>query len=316
MSPERRTGSHLGPLPRRDKWMVGGALASFALVLVAGVAGPAMAAASAAGVGIASHSGHGGEDCEPHKPHKPQSKLADMTSFEHRLNYGRQGGDCQGVPGATGPAGPAGPMGPTGSTGVTGATGPTGTGAPGATGPTGATGAQGLPGATGATGATGTTVHAGASLFAEVNQVIPDNTLTQIKFSGAEYDTDAMFDSSSSTLVVHTAGRYLLKGQILWSLLNPGTSADQILFIMINGNTVARDRELAEGGQQQVSTILQLNAGDVISLQALQDTGSSGGSLVDTAIPLKYLGRVPGSDHVGRRLRSQMIDPRRWSPAR
>ncbi|WP_405680534.1 GNAT family N-acetyltransferase [Streptomyces sp. NBC_01238] len=28
------------------------------------------------------------------------------------------------------------------------------------------------------------------------------------------------------------------------------------------------------------------------------------------------LGRVPGSDHVGRRLRSQMIDPRRWSPAR
>ncbi|MGW3829085.1 transposase family protein [Streptomyces sp. NPDC005071] len=28
------------------------------------------------------------------------------------------------------------------------------------------------------------------------------------------------------------------------------------------------------------------------------------------------LGRVPGSDHVGRKLRSQMIDPRRWSPAR
>jgi hypothetical protein len=272
--------------------MVGGALASFALVLVAGVAGPAMAAASAAGVGFASHSGHGGEDCKPHKPHKPhkpQSKLADMTSFEHRLNYGRQGGDCQGVPGATGPAGPAGPMGPTGPTGATGATGPTGTGAPGATGPTGATGAQGLPGATGATGATGTTVHAGASLFAEVNQVIPDNTLTQIKFSGAEYDTDAMFDSSSSTLVVHTAGRYLLKGQILWSLLNPGTSTDQTLYIMINGNIVARDRELAEGGQQQVSTIVQLNAGDVISLQALQNTGSSGGSLVDTAIPLKYL---------------------------
>ena len=49
MSPDNRTASPLGPLPRRGKWMAGGALASLALVLAAGVVSPVAAAAQGVG---------------------------------------------------------------------------------------------------------------------------------------------------------------------------------------------------------------------------------------------------------------------------
>lgn len=45
MSPECRTASRLGPLPRRGMWAKGGMLASLVLVLATGVAAPTPAAA-------------------------------------------------------------------------------------------------------------------------------------------------------------------------------------------------------------------------------------------------------------------------------
>ncbi|MER7792649.1 hypothetical protein [Streptomyces sp. NPDC097640] len=147
--------------------------------------------------------------------------------------------------------------------------------------------ASGHPvGATGATRASGTFANVGASIFADSSQTIPTNIPTKINFTGADFDTDLMFDPMNSALVVHTAGRYLLEGRILWANLIPipAEGANRELLINLNGNAIAGDAQntVDPGGfelSQDVSTIVQLNVDDVISLSAFQTTGHDATSL-------------------------------------
>ncbi|MFG2994694.1 hypothetical protein ACGFZK_36260 [Streptomyces sp. NPDC048257] len=103
--------------------------------------------------------------------------------------------------------------------------------------------------------------------------------LTKILFTGAAYDTNMMFDAPNSTLVVRTAGRYLLTGRILLAY-QPNPAASRILQIYVNAGLRASDTQDAAtlpstgAASQTVSTTLQLNVGDVISLQAFQSTGN------------------------------------------
>ncbi|MFD8863561.1 hypothetical protein ACFV1F_04030 [Streptomyces sp. NPDC059590] len=147
-------------------------------------------------------------------------------------------------------------------------------------------GKRGPVGATEATRAIGTFANVGASIFADTSQTIPTNIPTKINFTGADFDTDMMFDPMNSTLVVHTAGRYLLKGRILWANLIPipTEGANRELLINLNGNAIAGDAQntVDPGGfelSQDVSTIVQLNVDDVISLSAFQTTGHDATSL-------------------------------------
>lgn len=282
MSAANRTGSRLGPLPRRAVWTAGGAIASLALALVAGLVGPATVAAQSTGERASVSGGPGGGDrCRDGSDHSGKDKCrrgpTGATGATGATGTtGPTGAD--GEPGDPGTTGPTGPTGPTGVTGSTGATGPTGEpGDPGATGPTGPTGSTGP---SGATGPGGPTVNVGASIFASESQTIPTNAETRITFSGAAYDTDSMFDSTNSTLVVHTAGRYLLKGRILWDF-TANDDGQRQLRISVNGSVVAFDGQdtvdapAGLGTSQDVSTIVQLNAGDVISLRVFQTTGSA-----------------------------------------
>ncbi|MFE7774436.1 hypothetical protein ACFU5O_11115 [Streptomyces sp. NPDC057445] len=88
-----------------------------------------------------------------------------------------------------------------------------------------------------------------------------------------------MFDSANSTLEVNTAGRYLLKGRILWDF-TANDEGQRQLRISVNGSVVAFDGQdtaddpVGMGTSQDVSTIVQLNVGDVISLRVFQTTGS------------------------------------------
>ncbi|WP_405891302.1 hypothetical protein OG427_38140 [Streptomyces sp. NBC_00133] len=252
MSPANRTGSRLGPLPRRANWTTGCAIASLALVLAAGLVSPVAVAAQSMGEGVSVSSGPGGGD----------------DNCRDGSDRGGKDKCRRGPTGATGATGPTGPTGPTGGPGPTGPTGPTG-----ATGPTGPTGS------TGATGPAGPTVNVGASIFAAESQTIPTNAETQITFSGAAYDTDTMFNSTNSTLEVNTAGRYLLKGRILWDF-TANDEGQRQLRISVNGSVVAFDGQdtadapVGMGTSQDVSTIVQLNVGDVISLRVFQTTGS------------------------------------------
>ncbi|MGW0389428.1 hypothetical protein ACWDYJ_00735 [Streptomyces sp. NPDC003042] len=155
MSPEYKTRSTLGPLPRRSGWVTGGTLASIAMVL-AGIASPAVATAETVQVTeavIAADPAGGGDECRDH--HRPDD------NWPRSLAGGGGDDKCKegkpGKPGATGPTGPQGPRGDTGPTGPTGPQGPTGPAGPGggATGPTGPAGPTGPTGPAGPTGAAG-----------------------------------------------------------------------------------------------------------------------------------------------------------------
>ncbi|MFF3675817.1 hypothetical protein ACFYYS_17765 [Streptomyces sp. NPDC002120] len=145
------------------------------------------------------------------------------------------------------------------------------------------------------------TVNVGASLFANADQVIPNQTKTRILFTGAVYDTDAMFDATSSTLVVNTPGRYLLKGRLLWDYI-ASEAAHRRLTIEVNGLDTAFDSQLAKdrvtgfGISQDVSTIVRLNEGDMIELNAYQTTGAdarsvtlSGGAVLAPQLQAEWL---------------------------
>ncbi|MEK0099978.1 collagen-like protein [Streptomyces sp. A475] len=305
MRPDYGTGTTLGPLPRRARWKTGGTIASLALVLAAGVAGPAAATAQgvhAARVTGTSRHGDGGGECRDGVHHDNPKR--------HPLGLGGDNGDCgtgatgatgatgpKGDPGATGPRGDTGlqgipgPKGDTGPTGSTGATGGQGEpGAPGAIGATGATGSPGTPGgpgapgpagatgATGATGPAGNAVNIGASVSSG-DQTIPSSSSTQLTFTKVDYDTGAMFDAMNSTLVVHTAGRYLVTGRMSWQCISPSTTAVAQLSLRVNGSDVDTDvrdmTNLAGQATNSLSTILQLNVGDVLSLHAYQSTAAN-----------------------------------------
>ncbi|MER7000699.1 hypothetical protein [Streptomyces sp. NPDC000410] len=126
----------------------------------------------------------------------------------------------------------------------------------------------------------GQTVDVGASVFSTVNQTIPSGMLTQITFNGAAHDTDAMFDPATSSLVVNTPGRYLLKARLLWSF-TPTPAGERALYIFVNGTIAALDLQdtvnIGASGfiSQEVSTIIELNAGDVIRVVASQATGNN-----------------------------------------
>ncbi|MGW3039115.1 hypothetical protein ACWC9T_03505 [Kitasatospora sp. NPDC001159] len=127
-------------------------------------------------------------------------------------------------------------------------------------------------------------VDVGAKIVATSPQIIPTNTQTKITFAQAEFDTDAMFNPANSTLVVHTPGRYYLQGKLFWSFL-PNASAVRDLSILVNGALVSQDEAGAadpNNASQDTSTIVDLNVGDVIELDALQNTGSNANSVLFT----------------------------------
>lgn len=108
MSPENRTKSTLGPLPRRSSWLTGGTLASLALV-VASMSTPAFATTQgmpAAGT-VTAVSPTGADEC---KDENDESEPRTVQEAGPRGGGGDEG--CK-----RGPTGPTGPRGPKGDPG-------------------------------------------------------------------------------------------------------------------------------------------------------------------------------------------------------
>ncbi|EKS7866082.1 collagen-like protein [Bacillus cereus] len=187
-----------------------------------------------------------------------------------------------------GPIGPTGITGPTGATGATGITGPTGpTGATGITGPTGATGATGITGPTGATGATGITGPTGPTgfesafrAFKSTDQSVTANTLSIVTFETTQFDLNGEYDGVS-TFIPQQDGVYLIITTIIFSPTDDTLNYVTEVFITVNSALIAGDDSFFGGNTGllnavTVSTIVQLNAGDMVQVQA--------GSTIDGAI--------------------------------
>ncbi|PEF69786.1 hypothetical protein CON33_03090 [Bacillus anthracis] len=200
-----------------------------------------------------------------------------------------------GITGPTGPTGPSGgpigptgitgPTGPTGATGITGPTGPTGaTGIIGPTGPTGATGITGPTGPTGATGITGPTGPTGFEsafrAFKSTDQSVTANTLSIVTFETTQFDLNGEYDGVS-TFIPQQDGVYLIITTIIFSPTDDTLNYVTEVFITVNSALIAGDDSFFGGNTGllnavTVSTIVQLNAGDMVQVQA--------GSTIDGAI--------------------------------
>jgi len=198
-----------------------------------------------------------------------------------------------GVTGVTGPSGgPVGPTGPTGPSGgpigPTGITGPTGpTGATGITGPTGPTGATGITGPTGPTGVTGITGPTGPTgfesafrAFKSTDQSVTANTLSIVTFETTQFDLNGEYDGVS-TFIPQQDGVYLIITTIIFSPTDDTLNYVTEVFITVNSALIAGDDSFFGGNTGllnavTVSTIVQLNAGDMVQVQA--------GSTIDGAI--------------------------------
>ncbi|MDZ4649837.1 hypothetical protein ORM67_04370 [Bacillus cereus] len=199
-------------------------------------------------------------------------------------------GPSGGPVGPTGPTGPSGgPIGPTGATGITGPTGPTGatgitgptgpTGATGITGPTGPTGATGITGPTGPTGVTGITGPTGPTgfesafrAFKSTDQSVTANTLSIVTFETTQFDLNGEYDGVS-TFIPQQDGVYLIITTIIFSPTDDTLNYVTEVFITVNSALIAGDDSFFGGNTGllnavTVSTIVQLNAGDMVQVQA------------------------------------------------
>ncbi|MDA2234081.1 exosporium leader peptide-containing protein [Bacillus cereus] len=193
-----------------------------------------------------------------------------------------------GSTGATGASGITGPTGSTGATGASGITGPTGpTGVTGITGPTGPTGATGITGPTGSTGVTGITGPTGPTgfesafrAFKSTDQSVTANTLSLVTFETTQFDLNGEYDGVS-TFIPQQDGVYLIITTIIFSPTDDTLNYVTEVFITVNSTLIAGDDSFFGGNTGllnavTVSTIVQLNAGDMVQVQA--------GSTIDGAI--------------------------------
>ncbi|MGX5516020.1 exosporium leader peptide-containing protein [Bacillus cereus] len=185
-----------------------------------------------------------------------------------------------GITGPTGPTGATGITGPTGPTGATGITGPTGpTGATGITGPTGATGITGPTGSTGVTGITGPTGPTGSTgfesafrAFKSIDQSVTANTLSIVTFETTQFDLNGEYDGVS-TFIPQQDGVYLIITTIIFRPTDDTLNYVTEAFITVNSALIAGDDSFFGGNTGllnavTVSTIVQLNAGDMVQVQA------------------------------------------------
>ncbi|PEF12942.1 hypothetical protein CON23_08425 [Bacillus thuringiensis] len=176
-----------------------------------------------------------------------------------------------GITGPTGPTGASGVTGPTGPTGASGITGPTGpTGVSGITGPTGPTGVTGITGPTGPTGATG--FESAFRAFKSIDQSVTANTLSIVTFETTQFDLNGEYDGVS-TFIPQQDGVYLIITTIIFSPTDDTLNYVTEVFITVNSALIAGDDSFFGGNTGllnavTVSTIVQLNAGDMVQVQA------------------------------------------------
>ena len=203
-----------------------------------------------------------------------------------------------GPTGATGEAGATGPTGPTGEDGLIGPTGPTG--AVGATGPTGETGLIGPTGSTGATGPTGPTgatgpnvANQGFSATTSLTGISTGLTFTNWTVTSPYYG-NANFNATTGQYTVPTTGKYSMSAiintatvaaisVILGSGINPSfairrtspttTTLLNGLMPVLNVNIalLLTLRTILGNSSVTLSGDVQLNAGDIVSLQYLDN---------------------------------------------
>lgn len=191
-----------------------------------------------------------------------------------------------GAIGPTGLTGPTGPTGITGSTGPTGPIGPTGPLTPGAAGPTGSTGPTGplVKGVTGPTGSVGPTGPSGIIVYGyyQVTSSGPAGpSIDPGDFAPLSTVSQNSLSNAAGQVTIQQSGTYLLSYQMSPEFDNSGTGGGHPIWGMgITINGILAPLSIYKNSLFITNTevlqylfngecILQLNAGDIISLNNL-----------------------------------------------
>jgi hypothetical protein len=106
-------------------------------------------------------------------------------------------------------------------------------------------------------------------------QQIPDDTNTPIQFTSERYDSAAIHDNTTNNtrLTAPVTGVYGITAQVDWQA---GLAAEHELSLRRNGTTViAITSQFIEGGQQNVSTQVKLQAGDFVESWAYEQSSAA-----------------------------------------
>ena len=119
----------------------------------------------------------------------------------------------------------------------------------------------------------------GAHAHSGTAQTVPTVTGTFLTFSVADFNVAGVYDTAhTERLTAPVAGKYLIIGAACWE---PNATGERNLVIVKNAagiNMASCELPGAtgmDGLAQQVSAVLQLNAGDFIRLWTYQNSGSS-----------------------------------------
>jgi hypothetical protein len=150
----------------------------------------------------------------------------------------------------------SGPAGPTGATGLTGPSGPAGA--------TGSTGTAGATGPAGPQGAQGTLASASASVYQSATETVNSGTIVTWDTNGPL--TNITHVPSSGSLVVVTAGRYLVNWQVgADQFFNPTTYCLAVNGVIQN-SACQSTGSFGNPTPMASSTILSFAAADTVTL--------------------------------------------------
>ena len=125
------------------------------------------------------------------------------------------------------------------------------------------------------------------------NQTVSDNTKTKVTWNEV-YDTDNAFASDKFTVPSGKAGKYLVIGQVKADTSWAATTGFNVQ-IYVNGSVntgvlTSSNVEASIGSNSNVSTLLDLSAGDTLKLYVWHNEGGTEG--LDAGIPDTFMAGV------------------------
>lgn len=136
-------------------------------------------------------------------------------------------------------------------------------------------------------------------------QVVAPATVVSVNFNAESYDTGAMHSTAVNTnrLIAPVAGRYHVSGGVFWSLEPLSTTTLLLCRLSKNGVPIPGARNFfgpissigTNGQGQNVSSDVDLAAGEYVSLEVFFDAGAANRSLVapECALSMHYIGGLP-----------------------
>lgn len=119
----------------------------------------------------------------------------------------------------------------------------------------------------------------GARAYLSTEQLnLDDNTPTLVTLDSVSYDTNKLFSASSHAITVPVGGYYFVQGRVVFVSTSVVATKKYVVYVYVNGVQKlynASHSSVINNVGIQAADVLHLNAGDVVTLLALANTGTT-----------------------------------------